>query len=309
MTHFENPDIFTRTSVSLVQATDASKNLFLDTVKNPIGRIRQTEIVLDGLIVGGLKEIPNQVTDHPVETAQKAFAGAALGSLLALARTIENPLVSVALGAASLGLSGAYVWNLGQRLSSNELLENSLDSVWNSGDEKTVSKAKEAVRDVLGIEAFDLGVAALSGGAVAKMISEFTPNPLSNEMRLATANGAKLKNLETEQAKEAFLLSIGKPLMDFENWQPEAQADYISVLIKRRKFGAAKDVAKRAFHLHREQSSRGEVEESVTIAKNFGAVMNLLPRLRCNPNQAKILEQCFQRLDDIRTDHGWPDFK
>ena len=68
---------------SVTNTTDASKKFIHDSLEHPDKRARQAGAVIDGLVVGGIKEIPNQFVNHPKETAAKIAAGVGIGAGIA----------------------------------------------------------------------------------------------------------------------------------------------------------------------------------------------------------------------------------
>lgn len=152
---------------SVTNTTDASKKFIHDSLEHPDKRARQTGAVIDGLVVGGIKEIPNQFVNHPKETAVKIAAGVGIGAGIAML-PLEVPAVAIGATVAGVGLGCAYVWDVGQRLGSNRELHKALDNVWNMGDRSSY-KPLPAIESSLGKESFDFGLATMCGGAGFKM--------------------------------------------------------------------------------------------------------------------------------------------
>ncbi len=153
---------------SVTNTTDASKKFIHDSLEHPDKRARQAGAVIDGLVVGGIKEIPNQFVNHPKETAAKIAAGVGIGAGIALL-PLELPAVAIGATVAGVGLGCGYVWDVGQRLGSNRELHKALDNVWNLGDRSSQYSSMQAIESSLGKESFDFGVATMCGGAGFKI--------------------------------------------------------------------------------------------------------------------------------------------
>ncbi len=156
-THLENSNLF-----------QASSRFIEDTYQHPEARARQASAVVEGCIVGGIKAIPDRIVNHPVETCNQILIGAGTGALFGMAATINAPIVAGALAVGGAAMTLAYTWDLGQRLSQDRNLQNSLNDLWRNGDSKTSNSARPVIENSLGGESFNLAVSLLSAGAGAR---------------------------------------------------------------------------------------------------------------------------------------------
>ena len=156
-THLENSNLF-----------QASSRFIQDTYQHPEARARQASALVEGCVVGGIKAIPDRIVNHPVETCNQILLGAGTGALFGMAATINAPIVAGALAVGGAAMTLAYTWDLGQRLSQDRNLQNSLNDLWRNGDSKTYNSARPTIENSLGGESFNLAVAMLSAGAGAR---------------------------------------------------------------------------------------------------------------------------------------------
>ncbi|MBX9771788.1 MAG: hypothetical protein K2X29_10475, partial [Candidatus Obscuribacterales bacterium] len=137
------------------------------TIEHPEARIRQTGTVLQGIFVGGIKDIPNELQNHPLETCGKVIAAGALGALAGGAIALEIPILTGITIGAGVTMLGFGIDDSYKRMSSDKQLQSALRSVWNDTDYFTQMKANDTAEKVLGPEAFNWGVtlpAGLVGG-------------------------------------------------------------------------------------------------------------------------------------------------
>lgn len=137
------------------------------TVQHPEARLRQTGTVLQGIVVGGIKDIPNELVNHPLETCGKVVVAGTLGAAAGAAIALEIPLVTGITIGAGVTMLGVGVIDSFKRMSSDKQLQGALSSVWKDSDFYTQMQAKDTAEKVLGPEAFNWGVtlpAGLAGG-------------------------------------------------------------------------------------------------------------------------------------------------
>ncbi len=153
---------------------------YTETLKNPDARMRQTAVALDGFFVGGIKELPLQLTRHPVETAEKALmAGASAAVVGGIVATGSPILVGGALVCGGV-LTGIGLSNSWTRITNDGKLRTAMTKAWNSSDDDTLARSKSVAEDILGLEAFDIGLAAVctgSGAWGAKLAAESLAKP------------------------------------------------------------------------------------------------------------------------------------
>lgn len=159
-------------------------NFYNDTIIDPAARMRQVEVAVDGFVVGGIKEIPNQLIKHPVETAEKALvAGATAAAFGAVMATGSPALMGGALLAGGI-LTGTSLANSFNRITNDGKLTSALNSAWNNSTEAELNRCKSVAEKKLGIEAFDIALTAAfctGGGALGgKLMAESMAKPKWN---------------------------------------------------------------------------------------------------------------------------------
>ncbi|MBS1953357.1 MAG: hypothetical protein JST89_04170 [Cyanobacteria bacterium SZAS-4] len=159
-------------------------NFYNDTINDPAARMRQVEVAVDGFVVGGLKEIPNQLVNHPVETAEKALvAGATAAAFGAVMATGSPALMGSALLAGGI-LTGAGLANSYSRMTNDGKLASALSHAWTNSAEDDLSRCKSVAENKLGIEAFDFALTAAfctGGGALGgKLMADSLAKPKWN---------------------------------------------------------------------------------------------------------------------------------
>jgi len=160
-----------------VEATQSASLKFLeDTYHNPEKRLRQVAAVGEGVVVGGIKQIPDQLVNHTGDTLKTVATGVGVGMAIGLL-PLELPVVAIGLGAVGAVAVCGYAWDLGQRIGHNKELHRALDKVWETGDQKVLDKlALPVIEKSLGKESFDFALATVSGdkgfklGKVARQI-------------------------------------------------------------------------------------------------------------------------------------------
>ncbi len=169
---------------------EAHNSLFLDaynfgadTIKHPDARARQACVAAYGAVIGGITDIPNEIRNHPVETAQKAAIGVAAGLGTAALLTTNSPWIA---GGTLVGgglLLGVALKNSWDKACNNVQLSKALSATWKNGDLGTTLDSMKIAEKQLGEEGFDYGLSAIAGGVgakfspslIAKIANEFGP--------------------------------------------------------------------------------------------------------------------------------------
>lgn len=144
---------------------EAATKFLLDTIQHPDARLRQVAAVVEGGIVGGVKAIPDQIVNHPLETGSQALIAAGTGALFGMATKIKNPLVAGSLALGGAAMTYGYANEVACRLSANRELQSALGNVWINGDASSLRTILPAMENSLGKETFELAVASLAGSA------------------------------------------------------------------------------------------------------------------------------------------------
>ncbi|MBX9877258.1 MAG: hypothetical protein K2Y22_02260 [Candidatus Obscuribacterales bacterium] len=131
------------------------------TINNPMGRLRQTALVGEGLIFGGITDIAKE---WKVETAEKAGASLLVGSVIGTILTSRNSSLKTAV--QLLGSIGALAYGVDawKKYSKDQELSTALDAVYKNSDLNTFSKQIHTANKQLGEEGFNLGLVGLTGG-------------------------------------------------------------------------------------------------------------------------------------------------
>lgn len=137
------------------------------TVQHPEARLRQTGTVLQGFFVGGIKDIPNEVINHPLETCSKVVVAGGIGIAAGAALALEIPIVTGITIGTGVTMLGVGIYDSFKRMSSNSQLQGALRNVWKDEDFYAQMQANDKAEKILGPEAFNWGVtlpAGLVGG-------------------------------------------------------------------------------------------------------------------------------------------------
>jgi hypothetical protein len=142
-------------------------NFCANTIANPRGRLRQADVTTAGAALGGLKQVPKELVNHPWETVGKVATAAVAGAAFSAAAASESPVIAGgALVIGAIGMGGAAL-DTCISLGKNERFRRAMDAVYKSDDPATELKALQEVSDVAGPEGFDYGIAILgSVGAI-----------------------------------------------------------------------------------------------------------------------------------------------
>jgi len=140
-------------------------DFFKESVLHPGARMRQAEVLADGLAIGGLKEVPNQILNHTGETAWKALGSTVAGVGFGVALGSANKFLKAGAGAVSSLMLGAGILHELNGIVSDRKLAGALDSVWKNGDAETLRKAKQVGEAELGGKSFEIGLGVICGTA------------------------------------------------------------------------------------------------------------------------------------------------
>ncbi len=190
MTNFEKTAQTSPLFEGLENSLSASAKFVQETWSNPEARARQCAAVADGVIVGGLKAIPDRIINHPKETIETAASGLVIGGALGAAAALESPVIAIGVAAGATALTCKYVYDLGTRLSGEHRLTGSLDNIWKSNDLATCAKSLPAIEQVLGKETFDLALLGTTGSYGFKGGGTLACMSLRPPLKLAFANAA-----------------------------------------------------------------------------------------------------------------------
>lgn len=154
------------------------------SVQHPDARARQTVVALNGLVIGGIKDIPNEIVHHPLETTGKVVLSAGAGIGVTALLGLGSPYIAggtLLAGGAFLGAAAANTWNKACR---DQKLSQAMTSTWKSGDVSTLQNSMKIAEERLGREGFDYGVGFAAGGAGIKfapaVLSRFAPKTIWN---------------------------------------------------------------------------------------------------------------------------------
>ena len=173
MSGSENVRSADKVSVTAVEAKapgnalDEVLDFCSQTVQHPEARIRQTGTVLQGIVVGGIKDIPNELMNHPLETGVKVAVAGTLGVGAGAALALEIPIITGITIGAGVTMLGFGIADSFKRMADDKQLQGALHNVWKSEDFYTQMQANDTAEKVLGPEAFNWGVtlpAGLVGG-------------------------------------------------------------------------------------------------------------------------------------------------
>lgn len=191
----------------LTNSIRASHKFIEDTIAHPDRRARQVAAAIDGIVVGGIKAIPDRIVNHPQETLTTAAGGLVLGGVIGAAAAVESPLVAAGIAIGATAMTCKYVFDLGTRLSNDKQLTIAFDNIWHSGGSAKLYKSLPVVEDRLGRETFDLALLGSTGGYGFKGGSALMKGGLRPPTPLAfaesAANGAaRQKPVSTEGIKD-----------------------------------------------------------------------------------------------------------
>jgi hypothetical protein len=137
------------------------------TLTHPDARLRQTAVALDGCFVGAMKEVPIQLTKHPVETAEKALIAGASAAVFGAVIATGSPFLAGSALVCGGVLTGIGLYDSWTKVTADGTLKTAMTQAWNSSDAATLAQSKSVAEDKLGLQAFDLGLAAACTGSGA----------------------------------------------------------------------------------------------------------------------------------------------
>ncbi len=127
------------------------------------GRVRQVGVIESAVTYGVLKDIPNEIIHHPLETAGKIFITRAAGTALAAAAASESPLIAGAAAAVGIVGAGATIWNTYHHVAHSDKLKQSLDAVYKSASRSTFENSSKVASEIISPEAFNCYLAVGAG--------------------------------------------------------------------------------------------------------------------------------------------------
>jgi hypothetical protein len=182
------------TSSQDAEVFGAYQKFIADTMQYPEKRCRQSAAVVDGLVVGGAKQLRDDFLQHPEAAVGKVAGAAVLGVGVGALAALNKPVVNVGIAATGLALGCAYAYGVAQRLGNDQQLSTALDDVWKYGDPISWKQSLQPIERSLGRESADLVLGTLGGGigygAGQQGLSSLASSMRSFEfLRPATAEG------------------------------------------------------------------------------------------------------------------------
>ncbi len=236
-------NIFTEAPRLCQQAVSEAWDFTCQTAMHLDKRVKQADVVIHGILVGGYKESHNQLFNHTGATLAKVGITGAVGACLGAA--MASKLQWVKLGTQGFGLlaGGTAIAATVTDLRSKPKLQKALSNVWHDDkNDNVIAAGKLLAETELAHEGFDigLGMAGTAGGAIIGRFGSRIPGMLT---RFAAAQEAKA---------EAQLLAHMESRM---GWVPEEVAPFFKEL---------------ALTLHRKKGE-GEILTNVAEMESRGA--------------------------------------
>lgn len=158
---------------------DLEAKFLADTLAHPDGRLRQAAAIVEGCVVGGLKQIPERLEKHADETCKQALLAAGTGAFFGMAASVEAPIVAGVLALGGAGMTFAYIDKMGSRLGRDARLQSALDRVFRNTDAHSFCSALPTAERVLGKESFDVALTSVCGvGGFIGIKNGFRSRPL-----------------------------------------------------------------------------------------------------------------------------------
>ncbi len=135
-------------------------------------RGKQAEVIAHGLVVGGIKDIPNELLNHPWETAGKASAIGMVSACLGAALSAKTKWIATTAKFLGWGLGSTALATTAIDLASKPKLQAALSNIWQSDDKQTMVASKVVAEGECGPTGFDFGLAlpaAVAGGIGGRM--------------------------------------------------------------------------------------------------------------------------------------------
>ncbi|MBX9877264.1 MAG: hypothetical protein K2Y22_02290 [Candidatus Obscuribacterales bacterium] len=158
----------------------------VQSAMHPDKRIRQADVLTHGLIVGGIKEIPNQILNHAGETATKMGVAGAIGAAFSLLIDSKTKFLSTGAKWLGLGMGVGAIAATAVDLHSKPKLKSALEAAWNKPE--AVAAGKQIAEAECGPDGFNWGLsvpATIVGGIGAKGAMKYW------SYRQALSNGAE----------------------------------------------------------------------------------------------------------------------
>lgn len=132
-------------------------------------RGRQAEVIAHGLIVGGIKDLPNELLNHGWETAAKGGTISLVSACLGSAISAKTKWIATTARLIGLGLGSTAILETAFDLASKPKLQSALRNVWTYGNERTIAASKNVAEVEAGPIGFNWGLAlpAAALGSVA----------------------------------------------------------------------------------------------------------------------------------------------
>lgn len=172
-------------------APESQSSLFMDAYKEwaaGVGyveaRARQATVLTYGAVVGGIKDAPKEIVNHPLETAGKVAIAGATGVVWGAALAVESPLIAQGAFLAGTVAYAGSLWNSYTRLANNLKLRHAVDAVYKSGEPSIMQNSLRVASDVIGPEAFNYAIvmAGVRGGVGPKSLPTFCDNYFGNKL-------------------------------------------------------------------------------------------------------------------------------
>ncbi|MBX9770645.1 MAG: hypothetical protein K2X29_04710, partial [Candidatus Obscuribacterales bacterium] len=133
-----NPDIPSLCGKAVAEAWDFNAQSVMHMDK----RGKQAEVVAHGLVVGGIKDIPNELLNHLWETAEKAGAIGIFSACLGAALNAKTKWIATTAKFLGWGLGSTALTGTAIDLASKPRLQAALSNIWQSDDKQTMAASK-----------------------------------------------------------------------------------------------------------------------------------------------------------------------
>lgn len=180
-------NIFAEATTSCQQAVGEAWDFTCQTALHLDKRAKQAEVLAHGLVVGGLKDTPNEMFNHTGETLAKVGITGALGACLGAAMASRVPWVKVATHTFGLLAGGTAIAATAIDFHSRPKLQTALADVWHNDKNEMVIAASKAVAEAeCGPEGFNwmLAVPSAAVGAAAGKVGMSFVRPSIHSVEL-----------------------------------------------------------------------------------------------------------------------------
>lgn len=136
-------------------------NIYSGTMSDAGGYLRQAAVVLDGVVVGGIKDIPQELKHHRLEADDKA--GLALVSGIIFSKAVQSRSPWIAGGAlfANGILAGYRLFKTGTKLRHDPELVDAMNAVRYKGDAVTMYTSMQKAEQRLGPLGFGMAIGTM----------------------------------------------------------------------------------------------------------------------------------------------------